>query len=161
MKLLACGLIVICSYFIGATLCEAEGDKLKTLDALYSLFSEMLMRISGERAPLYRIFAEAESEQLERIGFLPLLRSQRGISVSVWEKAVGTLGCAPTLTRELDLFGAELGRLALDEQIKRIEACRASIAEHRDMLARELPDRQKSTKAVCLLAGLMTAIILL
>ena len=62
---------------------------------------------------------------------------------------------------ELFLLGESLGRVPLDEQIKRLDSCETALIKCRDREKDELPNRQKSKKTFCLIVGLMIAIILL
>ncbi len=153
--------LTLCSYTAGAMLAAGEKERLFTLEALVSFLCCMRRRIYGERIPLYRIFAEYENERLEKCGFLPLLRSQRAMLGSVWRQAVELLFIENGVKRELCLFGEALGSLPLDEQLKRLDGCIAMLEGARNSAAKTLPEKQKSTKTVCLIIGLITAIILL
>ena len=160
MSLIGAILISVCSYFFGALLADSEKERLCTLDALELLFSDMQRKISSLRTPLYLIFAEFENERLESLGFLPLLRSQRSLQ-PIWRDAVALLDADGDIKRELYIFGETLGKLPLDEQLSRIGYCKEIISLSRASLKKSLPEKQKSIKTVCLLIGLMTAIILL
>lgn len=154
-------LLTLCSYIAGTMLASGEKESLFTLEALVSFFCCMRRRIYAERIPLCRIFAEYENELLEKNGFLPLLRSQRAMPSHIWNRAVGLLFIENGVKRELCSFGEALGNLPLDEQIKRIDGCISMLEGARDSVVKTLPEKQKSTKTVCLIIGLITAIILL
>ncbi len=154
-------ILVFASYMLGVLLADSEKEKLKTLDSLISLFSYMRRRINGERMPLYRIFAEYEDEFLVKCGFLKILRRHRNRLDVLWRESVALLDAEEEIRRELYIFGEGLGSLPLEAQIKRIDVCLSVLTDVREKTASELPARQKSRKTVCLLIGLMTAIILL
>lgn len=154
--------ILVCTaYMLGAMLADSEKEKLIILDSLISLLSYMRRRINGERTPLYRIFAEYEDAVLERLGFLKVLRSERSRLSVIWREAVSGLGLEEELLRELYIFGEGLGGIPFEAQLKKLDVCLGVLKEARGKAALELPAKQKSRKTVCLLIGLMTAIILL
>lgn len=153
--------VTAASYALGVLLARGEGERLRTLDSLISFFSYMRRRMSQERMPLYAIFSEFEDAHLEGKGFLPVLRSHKNTSKLLWPEAVKRLSADAEIHKELLRFGESLGSLTLDMQLKRIDSVISFLASAREDLRESLPAEQKSIKTVCLLAGLMTAIILL
>ncbi len=155
-------LMTVCaSYVCGAMLAKGESERLEAVDSLLKLLSYMRRRISAERMPLYRIFAEFEDGFLERCGFLEVMRSHRQGPESLWLDAIKTLPTGKELQDELSHFGISLGALSLEEQLKRLDALYLFLSESRESLKGVLAQRQKSIKTVCLLMGLTAAIILL
>ena len=161
MNWLGALLTVASSYICGVMLANGEKEKLTAIDSLIRLFDCMRRRISAERLPLYRIFAEFRDTFLERIGFLEVLRSSRHGLERLWENAVATLSTDSETADELLHFGESLGALPLDEQIKRIDAAHAFLNEKRAKISGTLQQKRKSIKSVCLLTGIAIAIILL
>ena len=161
MKWFGAAIIIIVSYLCGNLLSSEENKKLVCLDSLIALLGFMLRRISSERTPLYEIFVSFSDAFLEERGFLPLMRSHRGETNRLWIEAIDLLPLERETQNELARFGTDLGRLNLDEQEKRIMACTDMLVYERDKLKSILPAKQKSIRAVCLLIGVMTAILLL
>ena len=154
-------LVIIASYLCGFALAKDEGNGLKTLDSLLSLLTYMRRRMNSERIPLFEIFSGFRDEYLEKCGYLDIIRSHRNGVSSLWNDAVSTLYVDEETKREYMRFGESLGNLPLDEQLARLDSFCEFITEKKNKLKSTLPDKQKSIKTVCLLLGLMTAIILL
>ena len=154
-------LTVISSYACGVMIASCERERLEAIDSLIRLLSYMRRRISTERLPLYRIFVEFEDVFLERFGFLSALRSSRHRLEPLWQNAVKSLPTDKETFDELFRFGESLGALSLDEQLKRIDALGAFLAEKRATISASLQQKRKSIKCVCLLLGIAIAIILL
>ncbi len=161
MNWLGALLVVAASYFCGTALARDEGDRLKTLDSLILLLKYMRRRINAERIPLFEIFSGFDDEFLEDNGFLPILRSHRNGMPILWSEAVSKLPTDEETKRELTHFGQSLGGLPMEEQILRLDACVSFLSDSRKSLLSNLPAKQKSIKTVCLLLGVMAAIILL
>lgn len=161
MNWLGAFVVVLASYLLGILLAKDEGIALKSAESLLSLLSYMKRRMQSERTPLFAIFSDFNDRFLQEIGFLDILRSHReGISV-LWQEAVKHLKTDSETEKECLRFGESLGQLPLDEQIARLDALTVFLTEKCNTLRKNLPDKQKSIKTVCLLLGLMTAIILL
>lgn len=154
-------LLVTASYFGGTLVAHREGDRLSALDSLISLLSYMHRRMSAERTPLYELFSDYGDAFLENAGFLPALRAHRNGLPAVWRDALKTLPLDREDRAELTRFGENLGMLTLEEQIKRLDACRELLGESRGKLRETLPAKQKSIRTVALMLGLTAAIILL
>ncbi len=152
-------LVVTASYYCGVLVAESEKKRLEEVELIISLLSYMRRRMSVERMSLYRIFesfrAQNESE------FLEILTANSGDASLLWKEAVALLSIDADLKCELLIFGESLGKLPMTEQIKRLDSCTDVLIKGKDRLKSELPARQKSRRTVCLLFGLMTAIILL
>ena len=114
-----------------------------------------------ERTPLFAIFSDYNDAFLEENGFLDILRSHREGLTGLWNDAIKHLKLEKETERECLRFGESLGQLSLDEQITRLDTLSDFLTERRNELQKSLPDKQKSIKTVCLLLGLVTAIILL
>ena len=161
MKWIGALLLLMSSYFCGIYLAKREGAELKTIDSLISLLGYMRRRMQGERIPLYDVFAGYEDEYLESVGFLPNLRSCRNGLNSIWRNSLVVLPVSEGIFRELDIFGASMGRLSFDEQLGCLDICITALEEEKKKLRSELPKKQKSIKTVALLLGALTAILLL
>lgn len=161
MNWLGAVLLVGATYFLGARLSEAERDRMKTLDSIIMFLTYMRRKMVYERTPLFDIFSRFSDRNLEKNGFLPCLRSHCSDLGMLWSKAIALLDFDLQISGELKYFGESLGGLPLDEQIKRLDSCLEALENKRDSLQKQLPSKQKSIKTVCLLFGLMTAIILL
>ncbi len=160
MKLLGAAIIISVCCYIGFSTAKSEADKAKTVDSVLNLLSYMKRRISAERTPVFDIFSSFSDEYLEKIGFLPILRSHRYISNDLWKEALSALALSEEVKNELMHFGAELGSLPLEEQLKRIKSCADFLDSERAFLREALPKKQKSIKAFWLLSGILAAIIL-
>lgn len=161
MNWLGAFLLVGATYFLGTRLSDTEREKIKTLDSLIAFLTYMRRKMVYERTPLYEIFSHFSEPYLEKCRFLPCLRSHcRDLGI-LWSKAADRLDVDSQMSGELKYFGESLGRLPLDEQIKRLDSCLEALKNERDTLQKQLPSKRKSIKTVCLLFGLMTAIILL
>ena len=161
MKWTGALLLIFSSYFCGIFLARREGEKLKTVDSLISLLRYMRRRMEGERVPLYNVFAGFEDIYLESAGFLQNLRTCRSGLNSIWRDSLKTLPLSGEILKELDVFGASMGRLALEEQLKCIDVCISALEEEKRKILSQLPKKQKSIRTVALLLGALTAIILL
>lgn len=161
MKWLGAVFIVAASYLCGFILARGEGEKARVLDSVISLLKYMRRRISAERAPLYNIFSSFNDARLEEAGFLEIMRSRTDKLNLLWKSALETLYIEGEARQELLRFGEDMGMLSLDEQEKRIDVCLDLLCSERDKSLAGLPARQKSQKTVCLLIGLLAAILLL
>ncbi len=161
MKWLGAVILATTAYLLGAALAKKELEKLQAVTSLISFFGFMRRRMLSERAPLYEVFSSYNDELLEKTGFLPELRAHRSGINGSFERAARCLSVDDDIYRELLLFGNELGSLPLDEQIKRIDACLSALEEKKKILSDSIPSKQKCIKTVCLLAGVLVAIIML
>ena len=161
MSWIGAALIVACGYFFGIKISSAQGEQLKTVNSLVLMLEYMERRMDSARCPLYIVFSEYKDDHLESIGFLTALRACRDELPHRWENAVLSLTLDEDIKNELLYFGKELGRLPLAEQEKRIAAALGFLKQKGRELGESLPKKQKSTRAVALLIGMMTAIILL
>lgn len=155
-------LILICtSYFCGRSLASQEGREIEALDSLIGFLKYLRRRIFSERIPLSELFSSYEDEFLEKTGFLSQLRaSGRDINLK-WQKGVSGLSLSRETEKELLRFGKELGSISLGEQIKRLDSVVELLESQKDSLSASVGARQKTVKTVCLLCGLLTAIILI
>lgn len=153
--------VVLASYYCGVLLARMDDGRLRCIESLIGLMSYMRRRMVGERQPLYRIFSEYRDDYLDEVGFLEAVASRNADVSKQWRDSVRMLDLDERERDELCLFGESLGRLPLDEQIKRLDICVSALVSWREELKGTLPAKQKSTKTVCLLFGLLTAIILL
>ncbi len=160
MKWVGAFIITAVFYSIGIILARGESDKARAIDSLSSLLTYMKRRISAERTPTFDIFASFSDGFLEERGFLAILRSHRFETANLWVDAAETIPVSGETKTELIRFGAELGSLPLDEQLKRIDSFKEFLEAERASLREALPKKQKSLKAFWLLSGLLTAIIL-
>lgn len=161
MKWIGALFLVLASYFCGTLLAGEEGKRLKALDSLIGMLKYMRRRMTAERTPLYRILSGYEDSFLEELGFLPVLRSARNGISELWLSAISRLPVDSEINSELLHFGENLGELSLDEQILRLDSCLEALQNSRSRLNSVLPGKQKSLKTVCLLAGMLTAILLI
>lgn len=160
MKWLGAFLIVAASYFLGNVFSVEEKKKLIAIDSMLSLLKYMHRRMSIERKPLFDIFGEYNDVYLEESGFLMIMQSDRN-SKTAWQSAISTLAIDEETRVELKYYGAELGELPLSEQLFRTETCISFLEDKKKTLQKILPPKQKSLKTVCLLSGLLLAIIML
>lgn len=160
MKWAGAAIIITVCYTFGRFIARDEYEKARALDSLLRLFSYMKRRIYAERAPVFEIFSSFSDAYLEECGFLSIIRSHRYGLPSLWKEAVEALRINNELKPELIHFGDELGRLPLDEQLKRIDGITAFINSERDALKEVLPKKQKSIRSFWLLTGILTVIIL-
>lgn len=161
MSWLGAALVVLGSYLCGISLSRDESDKLKIIESLADFMAYIKRRMSIELIPLTRIFAEYDGSSDRLDAFLSIIRGQKHTPSFAWQRAVETLCVDESTKKELLRFGESLGRLSLDEQIKRLDTLYLFLIEKRKELADSLPARKKSIKAVCTLIGMITAIILL
>lgn len=161
MRWLGAAFIIAASYVCGTALARAEGQKAIAVDALIAFLKYIRRRISSERTALYDIFSAFSNAFLEEAGFLKTLRESNYTLNQRWAGATKQLCLDFEIEAELLRLGEDLGRLPLDEQEKRIDACLDALCAEKERLCKALPAKQKSKKTVCLLAGLLAAIILL
>ena len=161
MKLLGAIILASASYLLGVRMARKESEKLQAINSLISFFTFMRRRMLSVRAPLYAVFSSYNDEFLEDNGFLPELRARRYGMVGSFKGAVENLPVDEEISNELILFANDLGVLPLHEQIKRIDACVNALEEKKKVLSETVPSKQKSVKTVCLLAGVLVAIIML
>lgn len=161
MNWLGAAILVLASYICGNLLSAQMREQEKILSALISLLEYMRRRMLSERAPLHKIFSDFDSEPLARIGFIAPLCTRRSDISEIWSSEVKKLSISEEAKGELLLLGISLGRIGLDEQIKGLDTCISFLGSEQAKLRDALPPKQKSTKTVCLLFGLLTAIILL
>lgn len=161
MKLVGGLLFVLGAYLLGLKLSKDEEERLLSVDSLIRLLIYMKRKIYSERTPLFIIFSSFRDKYLEECGFLESINRNRALSEGNFEKALSTMPFDSDIKTELSRFFGELGTLPLDDQIKRIDYILSLLSERRDSIKKELPDKQKTIKTICLLAGMLTTIILL
>lgn len=161
MKWAGAIILVAASYLCGQALSGEDGKKLSAIEAMAELLKYIRRRMWTERLPLYQIFSAYEDDFLEKIGFLELMRSHRTHINNRWKQALNLLPLEKEVFGELLRFGNELGLLPLEEQIKRLDGCMDFLENEKAKLAKALPPKQKTTKTVCLLCGLLAAILLI
>lgn len=161
MRLFGALLLVFTSYFCGRRLSLKEGKPLSVIEALFEMLTYIRRRIKGERAPLFSLFASYEDKLLEEIGFLPIMRSCRSNPKELWKTAAEQLELSQELKRELLIFGNELGELSYEEQLKRFDVLIEALEGEKQRLKETLPAKQKTTRTIWLLGGILTAIVLL
>ena len=160
IRYLGAAALVLSAWAAGALIAAAERDTPKAVNSLYGLAVYMLRRIKTGRAPLRGIFADFSDGYLEKCGFLEILRRPGDIP-ALWQSAIGKLPLSGSARREALTFGADLGRLGLEEQEKRLEAFIPFLAAERERAENGLKNRQKSIRISAALAGILIAIILI
>ncbi len=161
MKWIGALLFVLATYLFGTKLSKDEEERLLSVDSLIKLLTYMKRKINSERTLLFELFSSFRDEYLERVGFLEEINRNRNPSEDKWESALSLLSFEIDIKAEMIRFFSELGTLQLEDQIKRIDYILSVLSERRDVIKKELPDKQKTIKTVCLLAGMLTTIILL
>ena len=152
-------LVVLAAYYFGVILADGEKKRLDELEMLIALIGYMRRRMSVERMKLFCIFSSFREQR--DCAFTEILTTSNCDIPTCWMDAVEGLSIDIETKNELFLLGESLGRVPLDEQIKRLDSCEAALIKCRDREKDELPNRQKSKKTFCLIVGLMIAIILL
>ncbi len=160
MKWAGAILLVLASYFLGIRIADEEKKRLVEVESLLSLLKFMRRRMETERASLFAVFTDFDDAYLGSIGFLKILCSDRNPKTA-WSKALTLLKCDEEISRELAHFGCDLGALPLEDQLSKLENCILALEEKRSVLRAALPNKQKATKTVCLLAGALAAIIMI
>lgn len=161
MKWLGALLFVCASYLFGKRLSKDEEERLLSVDSLIRLLTYMKRRINSERTPLFELFSSFRDGYFERIGVLEEINRNRDISEEKWERVLSLMSFDADIKTELLRFFTELGTLQLEDQLKRIDYIVSLLSERQCLIKKELPDKQKTIKTVCLLAGMLTTIILL
>lgn len=161
MKLVGGILFVLGAYLFGQKLSKDEEERLLSVDSLIRLLIYMKRKIYSERTPIFVLFSAFRDKYLEENGFLEAINKNRTLSESGFEKALSLMPFDEDIKTELLRFFGELGTLPLDDQIKRIDYILSLLSERRDSIKKELPNKQKTIKTICLLAGMLTTIILL
>ena len=153
MRLIGGLLLVGASAACGILLTGEAKSEIRALEALLELRT-LSRRLTWGRDPLRTLFAAYRDPYLERVGFLPALRSADGRAYPVvWAKALQTLPLPPDARKEAEALGPSLGRLPLDAQLERL-ACR-------DTARQNAEKNRRSTVALWTLAGLLVALLLL
>lgn len=161
MKLFGIILLVSSAYLLGSLAAVNEGEKLKALNSLISMLQFLFRRMETENKSLNLLFAQYKDGYLEKTGFLPKLRQGEADLSKRWEKGLDCLNLEEHLKNELLHFGESLGRLGLEAQLKNINQCVSFLEQEKEKLKTNLPQKQKSIKAVAFLLGALTAIILI
>ncbi|HOK69109.1 MAG TPA: stage III sporulation protein AB [Bacillota bacterium] len=162
MRIAGALLIVCMCYYIGCSLSNAEQKAFLQLSGLIRLLDFMLQRITYSRDSLGNVFADFSDPALEQCGFLSTLNNPMGEPYNVlWNKAVGLLAVSESIKKELNIFGAQLGKTDFVTQKERAEMCRNILVARKNELEPGLEKRRKSIRALGGLIGAMIAIILL
>lgn len=161
MKWLGAIILVAVSYLCGSVSANAHGEELKAIESVIKLLLYMKRRLYTERSELFDIFNGYNDDYLVSLGFLPQLCSCRGSFTENWISASEKLPMNADAKNELEIFGESLGKLNLDEQLKRLEVCINALETSKQNIEKVLPQKQKTTKTIWLLSGLLIAIILL
>lgn len=161
MRFFGAILLVCTSYFCGRRVAQKEGKILSRIQSLLAMLKYIQRRIKAERLPLFSLFSVYEDRLLEEIGFLPIMRSCRSNPKELWKNAVSTLAMEGEIERELLFFGNELGELSLEEQLKRLDVIIDFLENEKQKQKEALPAKQKTTRTIWALGGILTAIVLL
>ncbi len=154
-------LLGLSSYWIGIGISKGEGERIKALESLISLLNFMKRRMTAEKRALKEIFSDFDNIYLRQKGFLERVCIGNKPLSQLWDSACRILPLSENSLKELYYFGSELGRLPLEEQISRLNACMDALGAELCELRTSLPKKQKSIKTVCGLCGILTAILLL
>lgn len=122
------------------------------------LLEYMYERIKNSGVRLNEIFMSFSDPALEKSGFLAELRES---GAPAFSGAVRMLGLPPECASELELLGGTLGTLCTDEQLSELKSASAELRRRYDDCVKELPSKQKVTRAVWGLAGALIALLLI
>lgn len=160
MKWVGALFLVAASYLLGNAIANDESKQLAETDSLILLLKYMRRRMESERIPLFNVFADFSDQALESNGFMQALCNNKS-SKTAWLQALPLLSIDSEALRELTSFGQTLGELPLTEQLLKLDSCLAFLTEKKKALRETLPNKQRATKTVCLLVGVLIAIIML
>lgn len=154
-------ILIAASYTCGSVLANIQSDELKTVDSVIRFLTYMRRRMYSERAELFEVFQSFKDEHLENLGFLSALCSCRNDFSQNWGMALDLLSMDQESKNELVILGESLGKLNLNEQLKRLDVCINALESSKQKIEKAIPIKQKTTKTIWLLSGTLIAIILL
>lgn len=162
MRLIGGLLIVSAFSCCGISFAGEARTEIRALESLLALLRALSQRLSWGKEPLNALFSSYRDPYLERIGFLPMLRSADGRNYpAVWEEALHLLPLPPEAMREAQNLGASLGRVSLEAQLERLALCIAALDVCRGSARTRAERNRRSTVALWILAGLLIALLLL
>lgn len=159
VKLIGCALILIGCSAVGFSAAKLYRLRVKQLEAFLRLIKHIRAQIEYYRAPLDRIFEGYEDDMLSDCGFLDGARASG--AVGGFEACRGRLYLSGGEADELAGFFEGLGRHNADEESAHCAYYERWLDEVLSKAVAELPKRQKLCRAFGLLAGFLSAILLL
>lgn len=153
-------LLAFSAWGAGAAYGMRTGEKLAALESLCDFLQSLEESVFAVRKPLSKLFKACGDEYLSGRGFITALCAG-GSAGENWRAALETIPLSPRARQAAGALGADLGRLTLERQLKRIAETKNALCALRAE-ERELAKKKRETsRAIGLLIGVTAAIILL
>jgi len=153
-KVLGGGLIILCGYICGRSVCQREERKLRQVDGLIALVSHIRDMIDRYLMPIDRILRECDGELLSACGF-------SDEHDSFFEMIDGAVFFDDGICAEMQSFAEELGRGWRESQLKLCDRCLSSLVRERDRLSADLPRSRRATMTLAIAVSAGITILLL
>lgn len=153
-KVLGGGLIILCGYFCGRSVCQREEKKLRQTEGLIVLVSHIRDMIDRYLMPIDRILKECDVEMISACG----LSGECDDLIKMVDEAVFL---DDGIRAEMQSFAYELGRGWRESQLKLCDRCLSSLTRERDRLSADLPRSGRATMTLAMAVAAGITILLL
>ena len=137
-----------------------ERRRLAQCEGFLMLVRHAAAQISCFRMPQGRIWESFSSEELERCGFLPVLREEGDFGRAL-EQTASHIWLSEEERSLLFAFGGELGRTLAEEQARACEYYVGELEQAYRTRREEHPRRVRLYRSLFLTGGLMAVVLLL
>ena len=137
-----------------------EKRRLEQCEGFLLLIRHLKAQISCFHTPLGRIYASFTHGELERCGFLPILRQTGNLSMAL-KDAKKDIWLSEEEFTLLNAFAGEVGGSYVDEQISCCDYYIGELERAYKERREEIPGRKKLYRSLFITGGLMLAIVLL
>ncbi len=149
MRLVLAAAITLSAYIFGCGVAARQGEVCMTVKDIIRLCEYIECRISYSAMPLDDLLLSSGSafgQAASRLG---------------WNEAADALVLPDEFKRELKAFGKTLGITEFEVQLRAVKGLKEYFSSRQAELCSTLKARQKSTRAVCGLAGALAGILLI
>ena len=153
-KLLGGGLIILCGYICGRSICQREERKLRQIDGLIDFVSCIRDKIDRYLMPIDRILKECDRDVLYVCGF-------SGEAENLCEMVDGAVFFDESIRGEMQSFAEELGRGWRESQLKLCDRSLGALRRERDRLSADLPRSQRAAMTLAMSVSAGITILLL
>lgn len=149
MRLLLAAMITLSAYVFGCGIASRQGDACRCIKDIIRLCEYIECRISFSAMPLRALLLGSGTE-------FGTAAARDG-----WNEAASALPVPAECIHELKQFGNTLGITEFDVQLRAVKGLKEYLEQQYQILNGTLKSRQKSTRAVCGLAGALAGLLLI
>ena len=160
LKYSGLALIALAAYFLGRSFEEREGSRVRVLDGFVGLLRHIRKGIASYLEPIPRALFSFADGELERIGFLPLLREGATL-YEAYSEVSGRISLGSEAERLLSELFKRLGRGTREETVKDAQCAEEELSRIAESEKAELEKSVKLTKTMLYAVALGIIILFL